>query len=139
MRTRLLVGLVLAWPPLTNLQADDHWPQFRGSQAGVADGKGLPETWSTTKNVVWKIDIPGSGWSSPIVWGDRIFLTSVLREGKPEEPTKGLYFGGNRLQPPSDVHRWMVFCIDWATGKTLWERQAHQGVPATPHHIKNTY
>jgi outer membrane protein assembly factor BamB len=139
MRKLLLVGLLLAWPPCAHVAADDNWPQFRGKQAGVVEGKGFPETWSTSKNVVWKIEIPGSGWSSPIVWGNRIVLTSVIREGKPETPTKGLYFGGNRLAPPSDVHRWMVYCIDWSTGKILWERQAHQGVPESSHHIKNTY
>src|SRR5438552_11877009 len=108
MRTLLALGLLLALPQLARLSADDNWPQFRGKQAGVVEGKGLPETWSTTKNVVWKTEIPGSGWSSPIVWGDRIFLTSVLQEGKEETPTKGLDFGGNRLKPPANVHRWMV-------------------------------
>jgi outer membrane protein assembly factor BamB len=105
----------------------------------VAEAKRFPDTWSTTENVVWKTEIPGSGWSSPVVWGEKIFLTSVLREGKGEEPIKGLYFGGNRLTPPRDVHRWMVYAIYWATGKVLWERQAHQGVPESPHHVKTTY
>src|SRR5437868_2041186 len=105
MRALVALGLLLALPQLARLTADDNWPQFRGNQAGVAEGKGLPGTWSTTTNVVWKIDIPGSGWSSPIVWGNRIFVTSVVPEGKAEPPIKGLYFGGNRLKPPSDVHR----------------------------------
>jgi outer membrane protein assembly factor BamB len=140
MRRILVLGLLLAWPQVSRLMADDSWPQFRGQQArGVVEGKGLPDTWSPTRNVVWKRDIPGNGWSSPIVWENRIFVTSVLREGKGELPIKGLYFGGDRLTPPQDVHRWMVYCIDWSTGKTLWERQAHRGVPETSHHVKNTY
>ena len=139
MRTLLIFGLLLAVSQPAGVSADDNWPQFRGKQAGVAEGTGLPETWSTTKNVVWKTEIPGSGWSSPIVWGNKIFITSVIREGKPETPIKGLYFGGNRPNPPPDVHRWMVYCIDWSTGKIFWERQVHQGVPESPHHVKNTY
>ena len=51
-----------------------NWPQFRGSDArGVADHPGLPNRWSTNENVAWKVEVPGRGWSSPIVWGDRVF------------------------------------------------------------------
>jgi outer membrane protein assembly factor BamB len=140
MRKVLLLGILLASFHLSRSAADDNWPQFRGKGAtGVAEGKGLPQAWSTSRNVVWKSDIPGRGWSSPIVSGDRIFVTSVIREDKAEMPTKGLYFGGNRLNPPTDIHRWMVYCLDWSSGKIRWERQAHQGVPQTPHHVKNTY
>ena len=100
------------------LVADD-WPQFRGPSAGVADDASLPTTWSTTANVVWKLDIAGRGWSSPVVAGDRIFLTSVIAPGPEEAPKKGLYFGGNRETPPAGEHRWMVLCVDWKTGKLL--------------------
>src|SRR5580765_7875453 len=61
---------------LAGISADSNWPQFRGSQAGVAaDDPALPETWSPTENIVWKADVPGVGWGSPVVWGDHIFLT----------------------------------------------------------------
>src|SRR6266446_4202695 len=84
-----------------DISSEARWPAFRGGpRAGVVEEKGLPATWSTTKNVVWKTEIPGKGWSSPIVWGERIFLTSVTREGKGEEAKKGLYFGGDRPKPP---------------------------------------
>ena len=57
----------------------NEWPRFRGLSAGVADDDpALPDTWSPTENVVWKIDIPGIGWSSPVVWGDHVFLTTVV-------------------------------------------------------------
>jgi uncharacterized protein (TIGR03067 family) len=131
-----LCTVVLAAPA----PAGDRWPQFRGpGAAGVADDPGLPDAWTTTKNVAWQVGIPGRGWSSPVVWGERIFITSVLREGKFEEAKKGLYFGGERMKPPADAHRWMVYCLDWQTGKVRWERQAHQGVPPGAAHIKNTY
>jgi outer membrane protein assembly factor BamB len=122
------------------LHAADNWPQFRGAQSdGIADDAQLPDVWSTTRNVVWKSEIPGSGWSSPVVWGDRIFVTSVISTVVPETPKKGLYFGGNRENIPSDEHRWMVYAVDWKTGKIVWEREVHRGVPRSSHHLKNTF
>ena len=95
-----------------------------------------PDTWSTTQNVAWKTDIPGTGWSSPVVWGDRIFLTSVISADKQETPKKGLYFGGNRLDPPKDEHRWMVYCLDTKTGKILWDREVYRGTPKSSRHLR---
>src|SRR5262245_28287207 len=107
--------------------AESDWPQFRGGPAaGVVDQTGLPVAWDKTKNVIWKAEIPGRAWSSPIVWGTRIFVTSVVRDGKMEEPKKGLYLGGER-KVPSDLHHWMIYCIDFNTGKTLWQKEAHKG------------
>src|SRR5262245_14209229 len=98
--------------------AEDRWPQFRGPQSlGVAEDPALPDKWSTTENVAWKTAIPGIGWSSPIVWGDRIFLTSVVSAGEVETPKKGLYFGGERQNIPQAEHRYVVYSVDWTTGK----------------------
>jgi outer membrane protein assembly factor BamB len=117
-----------------------NWPQFRGPQSlGVAEDPQLPDKWSATENVAWKTDIAGIGWSSPIVWADKIFLTSVISAGEIEPPKKGLYFGGNRLEIPKDEHRWMVYCVDWKTGKVLWEREVYRGAPKGPRHLKNSY
>jgi outer membrane protein assembly factor BamB len=123
------------------VSADDNWPQFRGSNStGVVDGgSNLPATWSTTENVAWKTDIPGRGWSSPVVWGDKIFLTTVINTGESEEPKKGLYFGGNRPKPPTSEHQWVVQCLDLATGSVNWTKQVHQGIPETPIHLKNSF
>jgi outer membrane protein assembly factor BamB len=121
-------------------RADNNWPQFRGGLSlGTSDETDLPDTWGPDKNVAWKINIPGLGWSSPIVWGDKIVVTSVINEGQSEPRKKGLYFGGERMKPPSDVHQWMVYCLDFNTGKTLWERTVHKGRPEGTHHIKNTF
>jgi PQQ-like domain len=120
--------------------SSDQWPQFRGPESnGVADDPQVPDTWSATRNVVWKTEIPGNGWSSPVVWGDRIFVTSVISTVAPEAPKKGLYFGGNREAIPTDEHRWMVYAVDFKTGKIAWEREVHRGSPASSHHLKNTY
>jgi len=133
----LTIALLLALVPPG--ATDGNWPQFRGpNSTGVVEDQSLPDTWSETKNVVWNSDIPGLGWSSPIVWGDRIFLTSVVSAGEIEAPKKGLYFGGERGLS-KDEHRWMVYCIDWKTGKILWQREVHKGTPATTRHLKNSY
>jgi outer membrane protein assembly factor BamB len=134
---QVLALVALAAPPLS--AEADQWPQFRGSGArGIAEGGRPPERWGADLNVAWKSEIPGRGWSSPIVWGDRIFLTSVVAHGEVEAPKKGLYFGGERPLPPAE-HRWLVHAVDWETGKLLWQREAHRGVPPSPRHLKNSF
>ena len=119
--------------------ANDDWPQFRGAGArGVVDETGLPVRWSTTENVAWVTDIPGLGWSSPIVAGGAVFLTSVTSDGDVETPQGGLYYGGDR-NTPAEVHHWMVYAVDAATGALRWQREVHRGVPDTAHHLKNTF
>ncbi|MBI4663377.1 MAG: PQQ-binding-like beta-propeller repeat protein [Verrucomicrobia bacterium] len=120
--------------------ADSVWPQFRGPGAlGVQEVKGLPEAWGNDQNIAWKTTIPGYGWSSPIVWGEKVFLTSVIKDGEVETPKKGLYFGGERPTPSKDVHHWNVYCLELRTGKLLWEKEVLQGPPAGSLHLKNTY
>jgi outer membrane protein assembly factor BamB len=117
-----------------------NWTQFRGSGSrGVAAGTHLPDRWSATENVAWKTDIPGRGWSSPIVWGRRIYLTTVINSGTAEEPKKGLYFGGDRPEPSADVHQWKVLCLDLNDGTILWERVVHEGKPESSIHLKSSY
>ncbi|HVF90217.1 MAG TPA: PQQ-binding-like beta-propeller repeat protein [Blastocatellia bacterium] len=139
MLTRTITALMLLLITLNSAAANEKWPQFRGPQSlGVADDPSLPDTWSVAENVAWKTDIPGSGWSSPVVWGDRIFITSVISSNEGEQPKKGLYFGGER-KAPSDEHRWMVYCVDFKTGKIRWSKEVNRGTPPGPRHLKNTY
>lgn len=127
--------------PTLDLAAAGNWPQFRGAEArGVAtDNPNLPAQWSQDQNVAWKIPVPGRGWSSPIVWQDKIFLTTVVNEGETEAPKKGLYFGGERPTASRAVHHYQVLCFNAADGKTLWNTEVHQGAPDGPVHLKNTY
>jgi len=121
-------------------QTWQHWPQFRGPEArGVAGEPNLPDRWSATENIAWKTDVTGRGWSSPIVWDKRIFLTTAVTHGELEEPKKGLYFGGNRPDAPKLQEEYQVLCLDLASGKKLWEQTVHQGPPPSPIHIKNSY
>ena len=133
-----VAGLLLLF--CSGAGAQTHWPQFRGpNSAGISTNLNLPDRWSATLNVAWKADSPGRSWSSPIIWGDRVFLTAVVTAGETEAPKKGLYFGGERPQPSTSEHLWKVLCLDLTTGKVLWEKTVHKGAPKTPIHLKNSY
>lgn len=136
-----LLALFFAVVPHVEMLAEEvNWPQFRGADSrGVSQNDGLPTKWSATENVEWKTDLPGRGWSSPIVWGDRVFLTTVINTGKSEDPKKGLYFGGDRPAPPDSVHQWVVMCLDLNSGDVLWQKQVHEGKPQTAIHLKSSY
>jgi outer membrane protein assembly factor BamB len=153
----LLVSVAHSAPPL------DEWPQFRGPGGnGVADGASLPERWTTTENVAWTAEIPGRGWSSPILWHGRLFVTSAVSPGAFKAPSTGI-FGNDyaaELQkqglPDDEINKrvigrdieltsetgeisYMVFALDAPSGKVLWKREAHRGKPFGGRHRKNTY
>ena len=111
--------------------------------AVVDDDPELPEHWTTTDNVAWRQDIAGVGWSSPIVWGNKIFLTSVIADETYEGPAAGLYLPATGSEtppdPPPGAHHWMVICLDLETGQLLWGRTAHQGVAPAGIHPKNSF
>src|SRR5437870_788203 len=91
--------------------AQDNWPQFRGpNSAGVSSNTELPTTWGTSQNIRWKVPLSGIAWSSPVIWGDRVFLTTAIADEPQETPKKGLYFGGDRPAPRSVNYRWELVC-----------------------------
>lgn len=117
------------------------WPSFRGPQAsGIAEQQNLPDRWNakTGENILWRTPIPGLAHSSPIVWGNRIFVTSAVSSEPNASFRPGLYGDGDASKDRSR-HRWMIYAVDKRTGKILWERVAHQGEPLEKRHIKSTY
>ncbi len=117
-----------------------NWPQFRGAGSrGIGPDGILPDQWSSTENIAWKTDIPGRGWSSPIVWEDKVFLTTVINSGVSEKPRKGFYVSGNRPEAPTTLHTWKVYCLDLVSGKINWEYTVHEALPETGIHIKNSF
>jgi outer membrane protein assembly factor BamB len=126
----MLVGPVRA-------QTDSHWPQWRGPFFnGMARGD-APTVWSDTKNIKWKAQIPGRGFSTPVIWGDKIFLTTAIPTGKtvaPAEtaPAEGRRGGGG--SGPLVEHKFEVLCLDRQTGKLLWQRTAKLATPHEGYH-----
>jgi outer membrane protein assembly factor BamB len=113
-----------------------NWPSFRGPNAsGVADGANAPVSWDAIKsvNVKWKTPIPGLAHSSPVVRGDRVFVTTAASSDPKSEFGPRLEMA---LEPAKDVslHHWRVYCLDKNTGKILSERTAHTGAPKTKRH-----
>ncbi len=118
-----------------------NWPSFRGPGAsGVADGQFPPVTWDAGKgtNIRWKTPIPGLGHSCPVVWEGRIFVTSAVSSDPKATFRPGQYGDVDSVEDKS-VHTWNVSCLDRKTGKVLWERTAHKGVPKVKRHMKSTH
>lgn len=122
-----------------NVSNANQWPSFRGTGArGLAAS--APTEWDvpTKKNVLWKTAIEGLGHSSPVIWGDRLFVTTAVTSKKDVELKLGLY--GN-IDPVEDdtPHRYLVICLDKNSGAMLWKHQAFEGVPAVKRHTKATH
>src|SRR5262245_60248845 len=95
----------------------ENWPGFRGPTGqGVSSEKNLPVHWAAESNVVWKAAVPGEGWSSPIVWGDKVFVTSATDRG-------------------TKCH---VVCLDRKSGKVVWDKEVFEQVPVRKEG-KNSY
>jgi outer membrane protein assembly factor BamB len=132
----------LVWLLAARPFAADQWPRFRGEAAGsVADDPALPDRWSETENVAWKTDIPGAGWSSPIVWDDHVIITTAISSGKEAAPIPGLYDPGDEQGSvrSSSRTRFVVYDVSFETGRVRWSTEVRTGAPLTARHIKNTF
>ena len=145
--TFVLVTYVVASAAAAS-KPDATWPGFRGhDMSGIATANTVPDKWSTTEHVKWVVPISGHGWSSPIVWGDTVFVTSAISSGAFKKPTPGLYGNeyiaemqsqgvsddeigkraqarDNELTDEANDIRYMVYALDANTGKVRWEREA---------------
>jgi outer membrane protein assembly factor BamB len=157
----IAAGAATAWAAP---KPGETWPGFRGHEmTGVAPAPvRVPERWSTAENVKWAAPIPGHGWSSPIVWGGTVFVTSAISPGAFKKPTPGLYGNeyiaemqaqgvsdeeigkraqarDNELAAESGDIRYMVYALDAKSGRVKWEREAIRMKPFGGRHRKNTY
>ena len=138
-------------------QTNSGWPQFRGPENNmVAHSNNLPAVWNDSLNVLWKADLTGAGWSSPIVSGDKIFITSaflekaapVVEQPVQQAPPPVLKPGVQQGPPPpqtednsykEEIYRWELTCFDLKSGKELWKQVAHTGNPRIKKHAASTY
>jgi outer membrane protein assembly factor BamB len=131
-----LIPFLLAMEAWSAEKVTAHWPSFRGRQAsGIAEGFKTPENWTQFK---WKTSIPGMGHSCPVIWGDRIFITTAVSEKGDERLKIGLY---GDIKPVEDntPHSWQLFCLDKKTGRVLWQHTAHEGIPKIKRHPKSSH
>lgn len=137
----LCAAVTLAGAAFAAPTSPAQWPQFRGIDgAGVADGSPLPVTWSKTENVLWHVPVPGKGWSSPVVWGNRIYLTTAIPAGTVEKPWIPEKMEDNgKGYPTTAAQRWTLLCVDLKSGRKLWQREAHAAVPDWLTHPKGSH
>jgi outer membrane protein assembly factor BamB len=137
---RITLLLLCLFAVSVNSQAQN-WPQFRGPGAsGVVEGQPAAVTWDAGKsvNTRWKTAIPGLAHSSPVVWGNKVFVTTAVTSGAKDETRFGLY---GDVAPVKDdpKHTWKIYALDKQTGKVLWERVAYEGIPKVKRHPKSTH
>jgi outer membrane protein assembly factor BamB len=128
-------------------ESQQYWPQWRGPLGiGVAPKSNPPTEWSESKNIRWKVAIPGRGHATPIVWGDRIYLQTAIdteeagADAKAEsESGEG---GGGRGRrggpPPSTIYEFAVIALDRKTGETVWKTTVAESVPHERTHPDST-
>jgi outer membrane protein assembly factor BamB len=147
-RRSFLASSLMALPAValaSNTKSEQNWPQFRGPGAiGVADGYPTRAQWNAdattgkVSGVLWRVEIPGLGHSSPIIWGDRIYVgTAVRLSGKATLRTG--YYGDVKPAQDNDEQKWMILCFNKRTGKKLWERIIRTSKPATERHEKSSH
>lgn len=135
-------GVVIGWftVAIAVSTATGNWPGWRGDGRGLSPEKNLPLKWSEAEGVAWKTPIPGAGHSSPIVWGNRVFVTTAVAEDPNVETFRGgVYMGGNRAKPDDSEYAYRVICLDADRGDILWSTTVARRRPKTRRHTKNTY
>jgi len=144
--TRVFYVLLIATCSSSTALSQANWPQWRGLNAsGVSSETGLPTDWDGSKNIRWKAAIPGRGHSSPIAWGNKIFLTTSI-EGPVvpgAEAVRHMHKGQEYRHPDSvgadHSYTLKLLCVDLDSGKILWDKTVYEGTVYDNRHKKNTY
>jgi outer membrane protein assembly factor BamB len=143
MRRTVVLSLILL---STGRAGAENWPQWRGPGGqGISSETKLPASWTPEKNITWKAEVPGRGHSAPVVWNDRVFVTTAI-EGEAVPGAKAVEHtdGGKPFLHPDSVgaerkHTYKVMAFDGRTGKPVWEQTAWQGVPFDNRHRKGSF
>lgn len=141
-RRVLTIGLTA----LVLLNAESNWPGWRGPLSnGVSDEKNLPTEWTPDSHILWKTELPGRGNSSPVIWGDRIFLTAEsegdMVEGiqPPLHKLRGQPFRHPDSTAADRIHKLLVMALDRKTGSIVWQKVAYEGLVYDEHHKKGNH
>ncbi len=139
MRRFAIVGLAACLTAGASLSAQN-WPAFRGANAaGTADGKSTAVKWNVSagENVAWKTPVDGLAVSSPIVWADRVFVSTAV-SGDPKQSIRTGQYGD--VEPVADTskHTWRLLALDKKTGNVIWDKAVYEGVPKTKRHPKSS-
>lgn len=123
--------------PSPDRSAELHqWGQWRGPLAtGTAPNADPPTTWSETENVAWKVRLPGSGHSSPVVWGDRVFVTAAVAVGEPFAPRRDTAPGAHDGVPVTQAHEFVVLALDRSSGEQIWRTAVRREIPHEGGHV----
>jgi outer membrane protein assembly factor BamB len=138
MKLFLIFALCLG---LSSVASAQNWPSFRGQHgAGVGDGNNPPTTWDAEKsiNILWKTPIPGLGHSSPIIWGDRIFVTTAVSSDPKSQFVHGLTDTAASAEDNSK-HSWRIYSLNKSNGNIIWEKTIYDGAPKVKRHVKASY
>jgi outer membrane protein assembly factor BamB len=123
-------------------QGAENWPSFRGvSASGLTENQDLPLEWDVTSgdNIKWSYETQGLGLSSPIIWGNKVFITTAIDQVADDSSLKvGLYGDVTSIQS-ENPHTWEVICLDRDTGKEIWRRESYRGVPKIKRHPKSSH
>lgn len=125
----------------SQIKPERQWPGYRGyMSSGILDQAGLPGSFDFNKNINirWRTEIPGMGLSSPVIWGNKIFITSAISQADNTGLKPGIY-GDVSPVKDSSIHEWKVFCINKTNGKILWEKTSFKGIPKIKRHPKSTH
>jgi outer membrane protein assembly factor BamB len=163
MLIRQLSAALLVITAGTGWSAAPEWPQFRGPESNpTATTSKLPDRWSRAQNVEWVANVPGRGWSSPIVSGRKVFVTTVVTDGDSKPPQIGTEYSNEYvaelakqgltqkevlervtardIELPHEVKlHYFLYCLDLRSGKVLWKREYHSGQPPGGRHRKNSF
>ncbi len=125
---------------LVSFSCTNNWPRFLGPDNNmIVEGNKHPLEWGNDKNIKWEVPLNGKGWCSPIIWGDRIYITEAILEEGSYAPDTTSRRGREQTNPPDGTYRWMVYCLDLNTGDLIWEKLAYEGKPRIPTHRDNTF
>lgn len=119
-----------------------HWPSYHGDQGcGYADGFPTPTKWDleTDQNIAWETSIPGLSHASPVVWGDRVYVVTAVKEGDADAELRVGLYGDIGSVEDDTPHEFRLLCIDRTSGDVLWSRVAWEGVPAVKRHPKGSH